>query len=58
MNASRIVISTKDFDIFESGFVSITNKDITIKDVIKYLLDEIDELHSEIVELKDYYIYE
>ena len=58
MNTSRIVISTKDFDIFESGFVSITNKDITIKDVIKYLLDEIDELHSEIVELKDYYIYE
>ena len=57
MNTSKIVISTKDFDIFESGFVSITNKDKTIKDVIRYLLDEIDGLRAEIIELKDDYMY-
>ena len=50
MNNSRIILSTKDYDIYESGFVSILNKDLTLKDIISQLVKRINYLEYSLTE--------
>ena len=50
MNNSRIILSTKDYDIYESGFVSISNKDLTLKDIIAQLVKRINYLEYSLTE--------
>lgn len=50
MNNSRIILSTKDYDIYESGFVSILNKDLTLKDIISQLVKRINYLEHSLTE--------
>lgn len=50
MNNSRIILSTKDYDIYESGFVSISNKDLTLKDIISQLVKRINYLEHSLTE--------
>lgn len=50
MNNSRIILSTKDYNIYESGFVSILNKDLTLKDIISQLVKRINYLEHSLTE--------
>ena len=50
MNNSRIIISTKDYDVYESGFVSILNKNLTLKDIISQLVKRINYLEHSLTE--------
>ena len=50
MNNSRIILSTKDYDVYESGFVSILNKDLTLKDIISQLVKRINYLEHSLTE--------
>ena len=50
MNNSRIILSTKDYDIYESGFVSILNKNLTLKDIISQLIKRINYLEYSLTE--------
>ena len=50
MNNSRIILSTKDYDVYESGFVSILNKDLTLKDIISQLVKRINYLEYSLTE--------
>ena len=50
MNNSRIILSTKDYNVYESGFVSILNKDLTIKDIISQLVKRINYLEHSLTE--------
>lgn len=50
MNNSRIILSTKDYDIYESGFVSILNKNLTLKDIISQLVKRINYLEHSLTE--------
>ena len=50
MNNNRIILSTKDYDVYESGFVSILNKDLTLKDIISQLVKRINYLEHSLTE--------
>ena len=50
MNNSRTILSTKDYDVYESGFVSILNKDLTLKDIISQLVKRINYLEHSLTE--------
>ena len=50
MNNSRIILSTKDYDVYESGFVSILNKNLTLKDIISQLVKRINYLEHSLTE--------
>ena len=50
MNNSRIILSTKDYDVYESGFVSILNKNLTLKDIISQLVKRINYLEYSLTE--------
>ena len=50
MNNSRIILSTKDYDVYESGFVSILNRDLTLKDIISQLVKRINYLEYSLTE--------
>ena len=50
MNNSRIILSTKDYDVYESGFVSILNQDLTLKDIISQLVKRINYLEHSLTE--------
>lgn len=50
MDNSRIILSTKDYDVYESGFVSILNKDLTLKDIISQLVKRINYLEYSLTE--------
>ena len=50
MNNSRIILSTKDYDVYENGFVSILNKNLTLKDIISQLVKRINYLEHSLTE--------
>ena len=50
MNNRRIILSTKDYDVYESGFVSILNKNLTLKDIISQLVKRINYLEHSLTE--------
>ena len=50
MNNSRIILSTKDYDVYESGLVSILNKNLTLKDIISQLVKRINYLEHSLTE--------
>ena len=50
MNNSRIILSTKDYDVYESGFVSILNRDLTLKNIISQLVKRINYLEHSLTE--------
>ena len=50
MNNSRIILSTKDYNVYESGFVSILNKNLTLKDIISQLVKRINYLEHSLTE--------
>lgn len=46
MNNTKIIYSTEDYEIFESGFVVIDNPDMELKDVIRELVNNINDLEQ------------